>query len=433
MAERVRRWHGATGAIIAFVAMGIATTEPALFVAALVPLFALVAATVGTVDVTPEDVTVTRSIHPSPVAPGRTVAVELVVTNRSERTFPDVRVVDGVPEQLSVTRGTPRGAAVLDPGDALTLRYTVTARRGEFTFAPPAVRLRNVAGTAHATLSPAPTGDAHLTCRLDAGDVPLDEDTSRQPGPLTSTQPGSGVEFHTVREYEPGDPVSRIDWNHLAKRGEVATIDYRESHAATTILVIDAREQAHAAAAPGQPSAPELGAYAATHAFDVLRDASHEVGVGILGVTDTRTDAPFWVPPSTAAATRVAVRDALGIAAATDPGLAAISASERTDGEDHLATLLDRAPAHAQLLFLTPLLDDAPVDAVCRAAARGHDVAVFSPDVIAANTVGGTVAALERRLRLARCQTATERVVDWRRQTPLAVALQYAIATEGTA
>lgn len=98
--------------------------------------------------------------------------------------------------------------------------------------------------------------------------------------------------------------------------------------------------------------------------------------------------------------------------------------------EVQIEQLLARTPPYAQVLVFSPLVDDVPVTAVERLAARGLEPSLFSPDVIAANTTSGQIDQLRRRGRLARTQAAGVRTVDWRRQTPLAVALEYAFALD---
>ena len=48
---------------------------------------------------------------------------------------------------------------------------------------------------------------------------------------------GSGVAFQATREYRPGDPRSRIDWNRLAKTGDLSTVDLREERAAAVVIL----------------------------------------------------------------------------------------------------------------------------------------------------------------------------------------------------
>jgi uncharacterized protein (DUF58 family) len=424
---RVSRWRGGLAGAVLLLAVGLVAGRAAAFAAAAVPLAFAVAAALDSAPTAADlrdDLAVDRRIEPSPAPPGRTVSVEVTVTNEGEETLADCRIVDRVPDELSVTRGTPRAAATLRPGESARIAYETTARRGSFTFEPPALRVRGPTAAAVETAAVPITGDDALECRLDAGDVPTRRRTIDRTGDLTTDEPGAGIEFHSTREYRPGDPVSRIDWKGFAKRGDLATVDFREQRAATMVLVLDARQAAHVVSAPGQPSAVELGAYAATHALDRLLAADHAVGLAVAGDATatphggTGTAAIRWIDPGTDRRTRSAVAAAL--ADATDPEQGAHAADP--------TAIVKRVPRTAQTLVFAPALDDWPADLVAGLAARGGAASVCSPDVVAANTVGGHVEQVRRRARLARCQRLGARVVDWRRQTPLAVALDYALA-----
>jgi uncharacterized repeat protein (TIGR01451 family) len=67
-------------------------------------------------------------------------------------------------------------------------------------------------------------------------------------------------------------------------------------------------------------------------------------------------------------------------------------------------TLLDdlgtRLPADAQVVFCTPLADDASAAVARQLRARGHDVLVASPDIMRDDTPCRRLAGVERRLRL---------------------------------
>ena len=116
MTRRAPRWRGAVAAAVVFVVVGLATRTGALVLAAAVPLCYLAADALSTPPI-PDGLVARRRVHPTPAAPDRAVTVTLVVRNDSDRTLPDVRVVDGVPEDLAVLEGSPRGGDALGPGE----------------------------------------------------------------------------------------------------------------------------------------------------------------------------------------------------------------------------------------------------------------------------------------------------------------------------
>ena len=437
---RTGRWRGAIAASLALAGIGVAANRPALLFGSAVPLAFVAYGALDSVPAVGESGLVAdRTVTPQPAPPGSTVRVRLTLRNESDRRLPEVRVVDGTPEELAAVGGTPRGIGRIDPGETLRVEYELTAKRGEFDFDPPRVGLRGRAGVATAVGTPVTAGDDTVVCRLDAGAPPMDEQVGRRGGAMTSDEGGPGVEFHSVREYRHGDPASRVDWRHYAKRGRLATVDYREQRAASVVLVVDAREPNRVVAAPGRPSAVELCAYGVVRALDDLVGSGHEVGVAVLGPTNDRGGLR-WIAPGTGRTHRGRVIELLRTAVDDADGT---GDADRTEGgeaeageltfDEQVRTVGTRAPPSAQLLLLSPLLDDPPVDAVSVWQASGRASGVLAPDVLAGNTVSGQHAVAKRAVRLAAVQATGARAVDWQRGTPLPVVLDRALAAAGGA
>ncbi|RQG92118.1 DUF58 domain-containing protein [Natrarchaeobius chitinivorans] len=449
MTTRQRRWRGAVAAGIALAAVGIATGNGVLLLGAVVPLVYVAYGAVSHVAV-PADLTARRTVSPSPAPPGRTVTVSLEVVNDSDRTLPDVRVADAVPAELGVVEGSPRGAATLEPGDRLTVEYAMIARRGEYAFDPPQVRVRGLGAASVATTRPDTDGDRTLACRLDADAPPLERLGTERIGQLTTDRPGEGLTFHSTREYRPDDPAERIDWRHYAKRGTLATVNYERRVAATVVLVLDAREPNRVVAGPGRPTAVELSAYAATRSLSDLLGHGHDVGVAVVGLDGPGPAGLHWLEPGTGAEQRTRGLSTFRAATADDgsegesggsPGRESIrtsnwSRSDRSaeagppDVDEQIRKLIELAPSGAQLALFSPALDDGPVRAVETWRGAGLPVSLLSPDVIPANTTSGQYAQTRRRTRLARCQAVGARTVDWRRGTPLALVVEYAFSAD---
>jgi len=419
---RSRRFRGAAAATLVLVGVGVAAGEASVVAAGVVPL-AFVA--YGALDAAPAvadaGLVAEREASPTPAPPGALVRVRLRVRNEGSRRLGDVRVVDDVPDALAVVEGTPRAAVSLAPGETVTAEYAVTARRGEHRFGPPRVRVRGRAGVAVSTGRVEPTGDAVLDCRLDAGAPPLGDRTTRRAGARTGDDAGAGVEFHSVREYRHGDPASRVDWRHYAKRGDLATVDYRERRTRSVVVVVDAREPNHVVAARGRPTAAELCAYGAVRALDDLVGSGDEAGVAVLGHTTEGGGLPYLAPGSGPGHRARAL--ALCRTASEVP-------DDAPDVERQARAVAARAPPDAQLLLVSPLFDDPPVEAVAAWRARDRSVGVLAPDVLAGNTVSGQQARTLRAIRLAAVGSTGARAVDWRRGTPLPLVLDHAVAAE---
>lgn len=441
MARRRPRWRGAVAAAVALAGTGLWQGSGMLLLAATLPLGYLAYGAASTAAV-PDDLVVSRSIEPSTAPPGRPVSVSLTVRNESGRTLSDVRVVDGVPTELAVLDGSPRGGETLAAGETLTVDYAVVARRGEHDFDSPRIRVRGTGGGAVATAARPPAGDDTLVCRLDADAPPLSDQGSDRVGRLSTDEPGDGYAFHSTREYRRGDDAGRIDWRGYAKRGTLATVNYERWVSTAVVFVLDARAPSRVAAGPGRPSAVELGAYATTRALASLLRAGHRVGVAVVGVDGDGPAGLAWLEPGDGRDHRARTLSLLdsavdAAASGTDeqPETSAgepsgTEAGETVDTERQFRKVLDLAGPQTQLVSVSPLLDDEPVRAVEAWAAADRPRTVLSPDVTAANTVSGQYEQVRRRTRLARCQTGGARTIDWRRGTPLALILDAAFAVE---
>lgn len=53
---------------------------------------------------------------------------------------------------------------------------------------------------------------------------------------------GSGIDFHGVREYQPGDELRRVYWKSTARHGRLNVIEFEHSLAQDTLIAIDLRQ-----------------------------------------------------------------------------------------------------------------------------------------------------------------------------------------------
>ena len=414
---------------LALVGGGLVAGSPTLVVAALVPL-AFVAAVGG--DTTPNrSVRFTRrvgkrgddiSADGETVSgdPGDTVTVRSTVHNVGDGPVVDLRVADGVPEDLPVVDGTSRTVARLDSGESATVEYTLELRRGTHTFDDPSVRVRSLDGSAQRTWTPSVDGDVTIRCDPVVGDVPLGGGTNEYAGEVPADEGGSGVEFYSVREYEPGDPVRSVDWRRYARTRELSTIDYRAERSTEVVCVVDVRQsERRPPTATAQPAA-FLSVAAAERTALALMDAGHPSGIVCLYDRGAMS-----IDPGTDATTRKRVQTLLSAASDGDRPEGSIARSRPGSPMEVLAGVLS---GQAHVYLFSSFVDDDLDTLSEQLRARNHAVRVVAPDVLAGGTDDATrLASVARNNRLARARESGARVVDWNLDRPLESVLREAV------
>lgn len=457
------RFDAAAMTAVVLVTVGVILGNAVLFVAAAVPVVYLAAAALATPPPA-SAVSVERTVDPVAPPAGEPATVTVTLHNGTDRTLPDVRVVDRPPADAAV-ESSPRGCLALRPGERDSITYAVRAGHGELEFADPVVRLRPLTAVGTATGRPTAAGDDVLRCRRPGATAAVEAPSRRRVGTRPADTPGSGLEFHSVREYRHGDDVGRVDWRRLAKTGDLATVNFREPHATETVVVVDGRRTGGADEADGAPGA-ELSAYAADRVVAGLLAEGNRVGLAALGVgtDDVAATVPGdrhgrpWVPVGEDPQTRRRIEAVLAAVEATSEGDDRAGAPvgdgvQRRVEPVRPAALRERLPAGTDVVLVTPALDDASLELAGELAAAGHPLVVVSPDATAAartataaggstdrgapgrtTTDGGTpgttgtpgtaVAGIERHIRLDRLRAGGTPVVDWDTAVPLAVAME---------
>ncbi len=351
------------------------------------------------------DLAIERTVDDETPAPGDEVTVTVRVTNTGSGALTDLRLVDGVPPSLAVSEGSPRQGTVLRPGDSSTVQYTVTATRGHHEFAPLLALVRNLPGSVEQDVYL--TDETAIDCTPAAGSAresaPLRSAVTGFPGQIETETGGAGLTFQTIREYQAGDPLSRVDWNHRARTGELATVDFRQQRAASVLLLIDARQSAYVGPTPDAPHAVDRSVGGAGRLFERLLDDGNEVGIAAMG------DPDCWLAPSTGTEHRERGRRLFGTAGALSP----VAPESRRMPADWLSPLRQRLSPGTQLLVFSPLVEAHTVRLLRRLDARGFPVTVISPDPTGTATAAQKLAGLRRTMRLTDLREAGIPVVDW--------------------
>ncbi len=405
------RWSVGLLLALALGTVGVLTGTPTTFLAAAVPL--AFAAYGHLVRPPPVDLAVSRTVSDDTPTPGDRVAVTVSVTNDGDRPIPDLRVVDGAPATLPVVEGSPRRCVGLGPGEETRFSYTLPARRGDHEFGETVLVARNVNGSVVSRAAVAvPTP---LSVRSPVERFALRGQTVPYSGRVETREGGEGLEFHSARRYAPGDPMNRIDWRRFASTNELRSIDFRESRAATAVVLLDAREASAVASGPEEPDGVAHAEHAAAQVAAALLAEHNEVGAAALGRGG-------YVRTGTGRDQALRVRRFLDDPHSLDGSPHLVPGVGR---RDRIGRLRSHFPADAQVVFCTPLVDEAAVGVARRLAAHGHAVTVVSPDVTS-DTPGGRVVRVERDGHLDTLRADGIRAVDWAPDEPLRVATERA-------
>jgi uncharacterized protein (DUF58 family) len=388
----------------ALIVAGLAMRNSALLVLAL-PLLVYLAAGLWLQPPAPQ-LSVSRRVTPARAFAGEPVQVRLTVTNLGER-LAELQLVDAPPPGVAVTEGEPGLLAVLEPGQLLTLEYTVTADRGLHRFEPVQATARDPLGLFEQQVSVAAAGQFLVLPSI----TRLRRVAIRPPrtgiyaGLIPARQGGPGVEFFGVREYQPGDPLRWLNERAGARHQQRLFVNqFQQERVVDVGLILDARLQSDALA--GGESLFEAGVEATAALADAFLSDGNRVGLFIYGRSLD------WTYPGYGKVQRERIMRALARAQQGDG-----SVFEKLE---HLPTQL--FPVRSQLVFVSPLLPQ-DAEALIRLRARGYRLLVISPNPVAfeAASLPATdktalalrLARLERALTLRQLRQAGARVVDW--------------------
>jgi uncharacterized repeat protein (TIGR01451 family) len=415
--EQTGHWTGVGLVVLVCVGLGLLAEIPGVLLGGAVGLG--YAAYARSTRLGAVDLSATRSVSNTEPDPGDTVEVTVTVTNHGGF-CPDLRIVDGVPESLSVADGSPRYGTALRAGESVTFSYTLRATAGAHEFGPVLVLARNLSGSVErercldaasrvqAVPSPVPV----------QASVPLRRQPTRYAGDRTANTGGDGIEFRSVREYRPGDSLSRIDWNRRARTGELTTLEFDRERATRVVVLLDTRRSAHVGPEPTGPDAVERSVAGAQRLFRALLDDGHQVGIATFGAGER------YLAPDTGRTHREQGRTLL----ASEPGFHT-ETSHYARPWYWIPQLRRKLPADTQLLVLSPLVDARTVRIVRQLEAYGHPTTVISPDPTTTETPGCRLMRARRRLLVSALRGAGVPVLDWAASASLEKLLTREVAT----
>ena len=356
----------------------------------------------------PENIKLEANRHLSAerVSPNSDVEVTVIIKNLGS-TLEDVLVEDRLPAGLTVRSGFSRHLLRLKSGDSYTFRYTVSGARGAYVFQglearvhdPLAVSSSRIRVEAKARLFvlPSVTRIRQVVIRP--------RRTRVYAGTIPARAGGAGTDFFGVREYQPGDPPSAINWRTSARHvDKFYANEFQQERVADVGIILDGRLRTNEFASGH--SLFEYSVQAAASLADALLNQGNRVGL-LLYASFLR-----WTFPGYGKIQRERILHAL--------------ANARTGESQVFADLVHLPsrlfPPESQIVLVSPLTDDDLMPLV-QLRAQGYEVMVVSPNPVRfelsylpsneINQLAGRVVHMERILLLQKMGRAGIHVLDW--------------------
>jgi uncharacterized protein (DUF58 family) len=360
----------------------------------------------------PLNLQVIRTTAPDRVSPGDPVFIHLTITNLGPA-LEEVFLEDPLPYGLSVIDGANSVLTTLPPGTVVEIHYTAQAGRGLFSFPGLQASAADHLGVFQRRANALAPGQVQVLPKApQLKRFPIRPRQTRvYSGLIPARQGGSGVDFFGVRQYQPGDPIRRINWRTSARHQEsLFSNDFEQERVADVGIVLDARLRTNVHLPRGanrvQSALFEYQIAAAAALSEALLRDGNRVGLLVYGAYLD------WTYPGYGKIQRERIFQALARARVGDSSIFS-----------NLEYLPRRAfPARSQLILLSPLVVD-DLSILVHLRARGYQVMVVSADPVAYERLAPTkhgpnelafrLAALERSLLISNLMHAGVQVMDW--------------------
>jgi uncharacterized protein (DUF58 family) len=333
--------------------------------------------------------------------------LDIVLRIKSHERIPTLKVIEDIPPGLELVEGRKEHVLSLRPGEEREIKYRVRVKRGIHEFNRVRLSYRDPLGFFRV--------DRNVEVYSEIVGVPIITDvptpystkgTKITVGPLPSPRVGEGVEFHAVREYQPGDPLKIINWKATARTGRIMANEYESERKVDVVFIVDA-------------------SYTGSLVFDHLIRAAASLMLNALNNGTSfglllAEDVPLWIRVDYGKRHFFKCIDFLSTAKPDKNNMIAYQV-------EHL--IKARFPAKAQLLYFSPLLTEESREALRIMAQYGYNVVVISPDPYTAvepksreEELALRLLALQRKAMLMK-MSSYGIVIDWDVRKPLEAAI----------
>lgn len=193
------------------------------------------------------DLEVVREIDQTRYQEGETVKITLRIKNRGTQIIEMLEILDRLPLQVSLKRGSNHIITSLDPNEETVVRYEIRCDyRGRWNIGPTHIRARNFTNSVYTVATYEKTiSDLVIIPNFELiKDMPFRTKYPKiSDGPFHSKLKGEGLDFSGVREFTSSDSLGRINWPATAKYNKLFTNEYELFRSADLLVVLDATEK----------------------------------------------------------------------------------------------------------------------------------------------------------------------------------------------
>ena len=218
-------------------------------------------------------------------AEGESIPVELLVTNTGRYGKLLFRVDDALPAWLE--SDDPGGNVVrLAAGDTERLCYRARAlKRGVFAVGPATLWASDPVALFDFRSQGAAASEVVVRPRPAVlSDLPLGGDPLFHGRRASRQRAEDGVDFHSTREYHPGDDLRRIHWKSTARRDIFTVLEFERTYSGGVTVVLDLAPQAEVGA--GQHTTLEYAIKAAAGIAQQVLSRGGAFGLVARGAVD---------------------------------------------------------------------------------------------------------------------------------------------------
>jgi uncharacterized protein (DUF58 family) len=350
-----------------------------------------------------------------------TIQVQVSLTNLG-KSIDQISLSDPLQVGMVLTGEPLKQTAALGSREMTTLKYTFRAERGRFKWDTVQVVVSDPFSLVESRLEVAAAAEVRVQPDLKKyRPFPLrSQRTLHSAGSIPARIGGSGTDFWGVREYQPGDPLRRLDWRLTARHPhKFYTKEFEQEEIADIGLILDARRKTNLWV--GNESLFEHSARATASLAEVFLRQGNRVSLLVFGEPKISLYPGYG---------KVQLNRILRT-------LAQVTTESDESFESLQLLPIQMFSSHSLILIVSPLAYNDWL-LFPRLRAYGYQVLLVSPDpidyaqsVLEKDQITGLasrLAGLERRQEIAKIIQLWIPVIDWQVNQPLAPLVRNALS-----